>query len=97
MVSQTTETTDGVDLSEVFIVDNNLAAVMTESFGMCEQDAGQTLVAAEAAIAEQAAAQQAWKGDPSNREAAQRAFHHRAKMNSVARFGKYSPDLERAA
>jgi fructose-bisphosphate aldolase class I len=45
----------------------------------------------------QAAAQQAWKGDPSNRDAAQRAFHHRAKMNSVARFGKYSPDMERAA
>ena len=45
----------------------------------------------------QAAAQQAWKGDPSNRDAAQRAFYHRAKMNSVARFGKYSPDLERAA
>jgi fructose-bisphosphate aldolase class I len=45
----------------------------------------------------QAAAQHAWKGDPSNRDAAQRAFYHRAKMNSVARFGKYSPDLERAA
>jgi fructose-bisphosphate aldolase class I len=45
----------------------------------------------------QAAAQQAWKGDPSNRDAAQRAFYHRAKMNSVARFGKYSPDMERAA
>ena len=45
----------------------------------------------------QAAAQQAWKGAPSNREAAQRAFYHRAKMNSVARFGKYSPDMERAA
>jgi trimeric autotransporter adhesin len=57
VVSQTTETTDGVDLSEVFIVDNNLADVMTESFGTCEQDAGQTLVQAEVAIAEQAAAQ----------------------------------------
>jgi hypothetical protein len=57
VVSQTTETTDGVDLSEVFIVDNNLASVMTESFGICEQDAGQTLIEAEAAIAEQAAAQ----------------------------------------
>jgi len=45
----------------------------------------------------QAAAQQAWKGDPSNRDAAQRAFYHRAKMNSLARFGKYSPDMERAA
>jgi fructose-bisphosphate aldolase, class I len=45
----------------------------------------------------QAAAQQAWKGDRSNREAAQRAFYHRAKMNSLARSGKYSPDMERAA
>jgi fructose-bisphosphate aldolase, class I len=45
----------------------------------------------------QAAAQQAWKGDDANREAAQRAFYHRAKMNSMARSGKYSSDLERAA
>jgi len=45
----------------------------------------------------QAAAQQAWKGNAANRDAAQRAFYHRAKMNSVARFGKYSADLERAA
>ncbi|HMF83709.1 MAG TPA: class I fructose-bisphosphate aldolase [Acidimicrobiia bacterium] len=45
----------------------------------------------------QAAAQQAWKGDSANRDAAQHAFYHRAKMNSLARFGKYSPDLERAA
>jgi fructose-bisphosphate aldolase, class I len=45
----------------------------------------------------QAAAQQAWKGNVTNREAAQRAFYHRAKMNSLARFGKWSPDMERAA
>ena len=45
----------------------------------------------------QAAAQQAWKGDAANRDAAQRAFYHRAKMNGLARFGKYSPDMERAA
>jgi fructose-bisphosphate aldolase class I len=45
----------------------------------------------------QAAAQQAWKGEAANRDAAQRAFYHRAKMNSVARYGKYSADLERAA
>jgi fructose-bisphosphate aldolase class I len=45
----------------------------------------------------QAAAQQAWKGDAANRDAAQRAFYHRAKMNSAARFGKYSSDMERAA
>jgi fructose-bisphosphate aldolase, class I len=45
----------------------------------------------------QAAAQQAWKGSDANRDAAQRAFYHRAKMNSVARFGKYSSDMEKAA
>jgi fructose-bisphosphate aldolase class I len=45
----------------------------------------------------QAAAQQAWRGDDANRDAAQRAFYHRARMNSIARSGKYSPELERAA
>jgi fructose-bisphosphate aldolase, class I len=45
----------------------------------------------------QAAAQQAWKGVNANRDAAQRAYYHRAKMNSLARSGKYSPDMERAA
>src|SRR5262249_52429903 len=45
----------------------------------------------------QAAAQKAWKGDAANRAAAQRAYYHRAKMNSMGRSGKYSPDMERAA
>ena len=45
----------------------------------------------------QAAAQQAWKGDAANRDAAQRAYYHRAKMNSLARSAEYSPDMERAA
>jgi hypothetical protein len=36
VVSASTNTTDGVDLSEIYIVDNNLADVMTESFGGCE-------------------------------------------------------------
>jgi fructose-bisphosphate aldolase, class I len=45
----------------------------------------------------QQAALKAWKGDDANREAAQRSYYHRAKMNSLARFGKYSPDMERAA
>jgi hypothetical protein len=57
VVSQTTETTDGVDLSEVFIIDNNLAPVMTESFGLCEHDAGAAEAATEASVAEQAASQ----------------------------------------
>jgi fructose-bisphosphate aldolase, class I len=45
----------------------------------------------------QQAALKAWRGDDANREAAQRAYSHRAKMNSLARFGKYSPDMEQAA
>jgi fructose-bisphosphate aldolase class I len=35
-----------------------------------------------------------WKGDPSNLEEAQRAFYHRAKMNSAARSGSYSEEME---
>jgi fructose-bisphosphate aldolase class I len=38
-----------------------------------------------------------WKGDPSNVEEAQKAFYHRAKMNSAARSGSYSEDMEEAA
>jgi fructose-bisphosphate aldolase class I len=38
-----------------------------------------------------------WKGDPSNVEEAQQAFYHRAKMNSAARSGSYSEDMEQAA
>ena len=35
-----------------------------------------------------------WKGDPSNVEEAQKAFYHRAKMNSAARSGSYSEEME---
>ncbi|MGO9088061.1 MAG: Ig-like domain repeat protein [Candidatus Sulfotelmatobacter sp.] len=38
--SASTETTDGVDLSAVYIVDNNLAPVMSESYGECELGLG---------------------------------------------------------
>jgi hypothetical protein len=36
VTSQSTQTTDGVDLSAVYIVENNLAPVMSESYGQCE-------------------------------------------------------------
>lgn len=42
-------------------------------------------------------AQVAWKGDAANKEAAQKAFAHRARLNSLARLGQYAPDLEEAA
>ncbi len=35
-----------------------------------------------------------WGGDNSNVDAAQKAFYHRAKMNSAARSGSYSEDME---
>jgi len=40
VVSETTETTAGIDLSAVYIVDNNLAPVMSESYGGCEAGLG---------------------------------------------------------
>ncbi len=36
----------------------------------------------------------AWKGDPGNVATAQSAFHHRARCNSAARFGKYTKEME---
>lgn len=36
VASASTETTFGVDLSAVYIVENNLAPVMSESYGLCE-------------------------------------------------------------
>jgi pro-kumamolisin-like protein len=42
VVSQTTATTDGVDLSAQFIVNNNVANVMSTSFGACEAALGAT-------------------------------------------------------
>jgi len=40
VVSQSTETTHGTDLSAVYIVENNLAGVMSESYGECELGLG---------------------------------------------------------
>jgi len=42
VVSASTNSTDGVDLSSLYIVDNNLAPVLSASFGECEQTLGQT-------------------------------------------------------
>ena len=36
-------------------------------------------------------------GKPENVEAGQRAYYHRAKMNSAARTGEYSSEMEHAA
>jgi fructose-bisphosphate aldolase, class I len=45
----------------------------------------------------QAPALKAWVGKEENVEAAQRAYYHRAKMNSAARSGMYAPEMEKEA
>jgi fructose-bisphosphate aldolase class I len=45
----------------------------------------------------QAPAIKAWDGKAENVEAGQRAYYHRAKMNSAARSGLYAPEMEREA
>jgi hypothetical protein len=40
VVSETTETTAGIDLSSLYIIDSNLAPVMSESYGYCEEFLG---------------------------------------------------------
>jgi len=57
VVSATTNTTDGVDLSELYIIENNLADVMTESFGVCEGESTRAEATGVSGLAEQSAAQ----------------------------------------
>ena len=42
VTSASTETTPGINLSALYIVDHNLDAVMSESFGGCEKAIGTT-------------------------------------------------------
>ncbi len=57
VVSGGTNTTDGIDLSELYIVENNLTDIMTESFGSCEYFATDSRLQEISAIAEQAASE----------------------------------------
>jgi len=45
----------------------------------------------------QAPALKAWRGSAANVDAGRDAYLHRAKLNSAARYGKYTPDMEKAA
>src|SRR5260221_2955033 len=45
----------------------------------------------------QAVALKAWRGQAGNVAAAQKAFHHRARMNSLAARGQWNANLEKAA
>jgi fructose-bisphosphate aldolase class I len=46
-------------------------------------------------LALQAPALKAWQGKPDQVEAGQRAYYHRAKLNSAAQTGTYAPEMER--
>ncbi|MGA7504710.1 MAG: S53 family peptidase [Candidatus Sulfotelmatobacter sp.] len=57
VVSKSTNTTDGIDLSAEYIVDHNTAPVMSVSFGVCEAWLGSTGNAFFSSLWEQAAAE----------------------------------------
>src|SRR5262249_1961258 len=57
VVSESTVSTSGIDLSALYIVDNNIAPVMTESYGACEPSLGRGGNLFYSALWEQAAAQ----------------------------------------
>lgn len=57
VVAEDTESTAGIDLAAEYIVDNNLAPVMSESFGECEAGLGNDGNVFYSALWEQAAAQ----------------------------------------
>lgn len=57
VVSKSTNTTDGIDLSAEYIVDRNLAPVMSASFAMCEAELGSSGNAFFKSLWEQAAAE----------------------------------------
>ena len=57
VVSASTHVSDGVDLSEEYVIDNNLADIMTESFGSCEASYTQAQASLISSLAAQAAAQ----------------------------------------
>ncbi|MGB2643711.1 MAG: Ig-like domain repeat protein [Candidatus Acidiferrum sp.] len=59
VLSETSQTVgaQGVDLSAVYIIDNNLAPILSESFGLCEADLGSSGVEFYDALWSQAAAQ----------------------------------------
>jgi alpha-tubulin suppressor-like RCC1 family protein len=57
VVSATTNTADGTLLSEQYIINHNLADIMTESFGMCEADTTQANATYLSGLAYQAASE----------------------------------------
>jgi hypothetical protein len=57
IISASTDTSDGLSLSEEYAVDNNVADILSESFGICESDMTPAFTQFITSLREQAAAQ----------------------------------------
>jgi len=78
----------------VFLSGGQSEVQATENLNAINQIGGPWALSFSYGRALQASALAAWGGDPGNAEAAQRAFVHRARMNSLAAAGEWSAELE---
>ncbi len=89
------------------VVPKNIGGIVFLSGGQTEQQATENLnemnktaphpweLSFSYGRALQQSALQAWKGNPQNVEAAQKAFYKRAQLNGAARYGKYDRSMEK--
>jgi fructose-bisphosphate aldolase, class I len=78
----------------VFLSGGQSEVQATENLNAINQLGGPWALSFSYGRALQASALAAWGGDPANAEAAQQAFLHRARMNSLAAAGEWSAELE---
>jgi fructose-bisphosphate aldolase class I len=80
----------------VFLSGGQSELEATENLNAINQIGGPWALSFSYGRALQASALQAWGGDEANAEAAQAAFLHRARMNSLAAAGEWTAELEQA-
>jgi fructose-bisphosphate aldolase class I len=78
----------------VFLSGGQSEVQATENLNAINQIGGPWALSFSYGRALQASALAAWGGDPANADAAQAAFVHRARMNSLAAAGEWSAELE---
>jgi fructose-bisphosphate aldolase class I len=78
----------------VFLSGGQSEVQATENLNAINQVGGPWALSFSYGRALQASALEAWAGDPANAEAAQAAFIHRARMNSLAVAGEWSTEME---
>ena len=78
----------------VFLSGGQSEVQATENLNAINQIGGPWALSFSYGRALQASALAAWGGDPANADAAQAAFAHRARMNSLAAAGEWSAELE---